>query len=67
MRFASIRDTSAEPSGFIFLGSGEAAFLSIQHRAANDSLGSGNHGALIKLSGFDVKSRGHERDWDWNR
>jgi secreted PhoX family phosphatase len=67
VRFASIRDTSAEPSGFIFLGSGEAAFLSIQHRAANDSLGPGNHGALIKISGFDVKSRGHERDWDWHR
>lgn len=67
VRFASIRDTSAEPSGFIFLGSGEAAFLSIQHRAANDSLGPGNHGALIKISGFDVKSHGHEHDWDWDR
>ena len=67
VRFASTRDTSAEPSGFIFLGSGESAFLSIQHRAANDRLGGANHGALIKISGFDVKSRDREHDWDWNR
>jgi len=57
VRFASIRDTSAEPTGFIFLGSGESAFVSIQHRAANDALGEANHGALIKISGFKVKSR----------
>src|SRR5262245_52200051 len=57
VRFASIRDTSAEPTGFIFVGSGEAAYLNIQHRAVNDSLGAGNHGALIKISGFKVKQR----------
>jgi hypothetical protein len=55
VRFGSIRDTSAEPSGFIFLGSGEEAFVSVQHRAVNDSLGAGNHGALLKMSGFKVK------------
>ena len=37
VRFASIRDTSAEPTGFIFLGSGEEAFVNIQHRAVNDA------------------------------
>ena len=56
VRFGSIRDTSAEPTGFIFLGSGEEAFVSIQHRAVNDSLGAGNHGALLKISGFKVKN-----------
>src|SRR5262245_56368038 len=56
VRFASIRDTSAEPSGLVFLGSGESAFLSIQHRAFNDALGPGNHGALIKISGFRVNA-----------
>jgi uncharacterized protein DUF839 len=66
IRFASIRDTSAEPSGFIFLGSGEEAFVNIQHRAVNDSLGAGNHGALIRISGFKVKSRRHGDD-DWRR
>jgi len=75
LRFASIRDTSAEPTGFIFLGSGEAGFVSIQHRAFNDALGAGNHGALIKISGFKVRpQRRHgqddgdddeDGDWSW--
>jgi len=56
VRFASIRDTSAEPTGFIFFGSGEEALVNIQHRGINDQLGAGNHGALIKISGFKVKS-----------
>ena len=55
VRFGSVSDTSAEPSGFIFLGSGEAAFVSIQHRAVNDAAGAGNHGALLKISGFKVQ------------
>jgi len=72
VRFASIRDTSAEPTGFIFFGSGEAAFVNIQHRAANDALGEENHGALIKISGFKVRPyRRHgpddwDEDGDWN-
>jgi hypothetical protein len=66
VRFGSIRDTSAEPTGFIFLGSGESAFLSIQHRAVNDAAGPGNHGALIKISGFKVKPHDRDHDWDWN-
>ena len=55
VRFASIRDTTAEPSGFVFLGSGEAALVNIQHRAVNDAAGAGNHGALVKISGFKVR------------
>jgi secreted PhoX family phosphatase len=69
VRFASIRDTTAEPSGFIFDGSGEAAYVNIQHRGFNDALGSTNHGALIKISGFKVKHHrhhGHGDDDDWN-
>jgi hypothetical protein len=69
VRFASIRDTSAEPTGFIFLGSGESAFVNIQHRAVNDSAGAGNHGALIKISGFRVtphERHGHGDDGDWS-
>ena len=64
VRFASIRDTSAEPTGFIFFGSGEEALVSIQHRSVNDSLGAGSHGALVKISGFKVKSRDLEDD-EW--
>jgi secreted PhoX family phosphatase len=71
VRFASIRDTSAEPSGFIFVASGESAYVNIQHRAFNDSLGESNHGALIKISGFKVRPHrrhGHDdddEDWNW--
>jgi len=74
VRFASIRDTSAEPSGFIFTGSGESAYVHIQHRAYNDAH---NLGALIKISGFKVTSHKHghsgadddgdEWSWLWNR
>jgi hypothetical protein len=69
VRFASIRDTTAEPSGFIFLGSGDSAFVNIQHRAFNDNLGAGNHGALIRISGFKVtppSGHGHDDDGDWS-
>jgi secreted PhoX family phosphatase len=62
VRFASVRDTSAEPTGFIFFGSGEEALVNIQHRSANDQLGAGNHGALIKISGFKVRS--HDGDFE---
>jgi hypothetical protein len=63
VRFASVRDTSAEPTGFIFTGSGESAFVSIQHRAVNDAAGEGNHGALLKISGFKVnRHHGHDDD-----
>ena len=51
VRFASIRDTSAEPTGFIFFGSGEEALVNIQHRSVNDALGAGNHGALVRSRG----------------
>jgi secreted PhoX family phosphatase len=54
VRFASVRDTTAEPSGFTFYESGEEALVNIQHRGVNDALGAGNHGALIKISGFKV-------------
>lgn len=49
--------------------------MNIQHRAANDALGNTNHGALVKIYGFDVKphhrhrARDHdhdgENDWGW--
>ena len=66
VRFASVRDTSAEPTGFIFLGSGRSAFVSIQHRAVNDAAGEGNHGALLKISGFKIKREAGRRDANRN-
>jgi hypothetical protein len=52
VRLASLRDTSSEPTGFIFLGSGEEAFVSLQHRAVDES---GNRGTILKISGFKVR------------
>jgi secreted PhoX family phosphatase len=54
LRFASLRDTSSEPTGFIFLGSGEAAFVNLQHRDVDDA---SNRGTLLMISGFKVKDR----------
>jgi hypothetical protein len=48
IRILSVRDTTAEPTGFTFDGSGENAYVHIQHR----SIG---FGALLKISGFKVK------------
>jgi secreted PhoX family phosphatase len=52
VRLGSLRDTTAEPSGFIFLGSGEEAFVNLQHRSVDES---GGHGSLLKISGFKVR------------
>jgi secreted PhoX family phosphatase len=52
VRFGSLRDTSSEPTGFIFLGSGEAGFVSLQHR---DVDAANNRGSLLLISGFKVK------------
>ncbi len=67
VRFASVRDTSAEPSGFIFLGSGEEALVNIQYRAYNDAIDKGHRGALVKISGFKVRSHDDDDrdDDDW--
>jgi secreted PhoX family phosphatase len=47
IRIASLRDTDAEPTGFIFDASGERAFVNLQHRATGQ-------GALLMISGFHV-------------
>jgi len=67
VRFASIKDTSAEPTGFIFLGSGESAFVNIQHRAVNDAAGNTNHGALVKISGFKIKKDHDDDDFEHHK
>ena len=51
-------------------GSGEEAFVNIQHRAYDDSIDRGHRGALVKISGFKVRSHDsdhddHDRDDDW--
>ena len=64
VRFASIRDTSAEPTGFIFLGSGEEALREHPAPRRQRRLGNGNHGALVKISGFKVRSHHDDSDGD---
>jgi secreted PhoX family phosphatase len=56
VRILSLKDTTAEPTGFIFTGTGEEAFVTIQHRSTNT-------GALLKISGFRVRDR-HDDDRD---
>ena len=59
IRIASLRDTASEPTGIIFTGSGESMYVSLQHRATGV-------GALLKISGFDVRRHRRERrDGDW--
>jgi hypothetical protein len=69
VRIASLRDTASEPTGIIFTGSGESMFVSLQHRATGV-------GALLKISGFDVRRnrrerRDHDDDewspWGWGK
>ena len=57
VRIASLRDTASEPTGIIFNASGETMFVSLQHRATGV-------GALLKISGFDVRRHRRDRD-DW--
>jgi secreted PhoX family phosphatase len=66
IRIASLRDTASEPTGIIFLGSGESMLVSLQHRATGV-------GALLKISGFKVRRHHRERrdgdflPWGWGR
>jgi secreted PhoX family phosphatase len=58
IRIASLRDTTSEPTGIIFDASGTSMFVSLQHRGANV-------GALLKISGFQVRRHPREREhWD---
>ncbi len=63
IRTVSLRDTASEPTGIIFSGSGDTMYVSLQHRTTNE-------GALLKITGFDVKKNPHWRDhddewWPW--
>jgi secreted PhoX family phosphatase len=63
IRIASLRDTSSEPTGIIFSGSGETLYVSLQHRATGV-------GALLKITGFHVRRHHRDRDhdgdwWPW--
>jgi hypothetical protein len=57
VRFASLRDPTAEPSGFVFTASGEEAFVNLQHRDVDTAA---NRGSLMKISGFRVRDHDHD-------
>ncbi|MEO6697542.1 MAG: alkaline phosphatase PhoX [Gammaproteobacteria bacterium] len=48
VRVLSVKDTDAEPTGWIFDASGERAYVNIQHRSTGK-------GALLRIEGFKVK------------
>jgi Alkaline phosphatase PhoX len=47
IRILSLTDTTSEPTGFIFTGSGRTAYVNIQHRGTGI-------GALLKITGFKI-------------
>ena len=67
LRMLSVRDPDAEPTGFIFDGTGTVAFYNIQHGQQHDGLldpvsnpTPGEEGFtddLIKISGFKIKHK----------
>jgi secreted PhoX family phosphatase len=57
IRFASLRDTTSEPTGFVFTASGRTAYVNLQHRGINQ-------GALLKITGFRIPDRDDDHDRD---
>ncbi len=59
VKLVSVRDSSAEPTGFVFSGDGKTAYVVIQH--SDDSLmpGADDYPTddLLKITGFRVPSR----------
>jgi hypothetical protein len=60
IRIGTLKDTDAEPTGWIFTGSGRSAFVNIQHRGTVTPAG-----ALLKITGFTVNR--HHHDFDHGR
>jgi secreted PhoX family phosphatase len=65
VKILSVKDSSAEPTGFIFDASGSTAYVSIQH--SDDSFmplvdGYGTDD-LIKITGFKVKKNKGQGWW----
>lgn len=70
VRMLSVRDPAAEPSGFIFDGTGTAAFYHMQHDQPPDELRDfdsipidGRTDDLIKITGFELKELKPHKRW----
>lgn len=57
VKMLSVKDTSAEPSGFIFSADGKTAYLSIQHSDDTNMPQVDGYGTddVVKITGFRVK------------
>lgn len=71
VRMLSVRDPDAEPSGFIFDGTGKVAFYHVQHGQQFPELldfdsnpMNGNTDDLIKISGFKLKKKRNKKHDD---
>jgi len=69
---ASVVDPLAEPTGFIFDGSGKTAYVIIQHGEQPDSLRdfttnpvNGATDDLIKITGFGSTKHKKDKGWHW--
>ncbi len=65
VKILSVKDSSAEPTGFIFDATGTTAYVSIQHSddtlmAPVDGYGTDD---VIKITGFKVKRAKHASGW----
>jgi len=59
VKVLSVKDSSAEPSGFLFTADGHTAYLSIQHSAddAMPPLDGYRTDDIVRITGFNVKGR----------
>jgi len=64
IKMLSVRDQSAEPTGFIFSGDGRTAYVSIQHSgdAAMPKLNDYETDDVIRITGFKLPRRDRHHD-----
>lgn len=63
VKILSVKDSSAEPTGFIFDASGTTAYVSIQHSDDTNMSPVDGYGTddVLKITGFKLKKQG----WGW--
>ena len=63
VKILSVKDGSAEPTGFLFSADGRTAYVSIQHSDDTNMSPVDGYGTddVLKISGFKVKKQG----WGW--
>jgi len=66
VKMLSVKDRSAEPTGYIFSADGRTAYVSIQHSgdAAMPMVDDYGTDDVIRITGFKLPVRGHDREQD---